>query len=79
MANSCGGADASVPDELEVPLKDYIRRTNPRAYFDATDQNDDMTYSCLLEDLRGTRCPRGKCLYNRNAAPTSNHTSKKRI
>ena len=77
--NSCGGADASVPAEIEVVLKDHIRRTKPRPYFDATDQNDDMTYSCVLEDLGGTRCPRGKCYYNRNANPTPNHTSKKPI
>ncbi len=79
MANSCGGADDSVPPEIEVVMKDLIRK-NPkhREFFDATDENGGR-HSCVLEDLGGTRCPDGKCHYNRGATPTPNHISKKRI
>lgn len=79
MANSCGGADASVPGDIEVALKAYLKKTKPRPYFDATDQNEDMTYSCLLEDLHGTRCPRGQCFYNQNGKPTRIDKSTKPI
>lgn len=79
MANSCGGADDSVPPEVEEAVKAVIRRNpNHREFFDATDANGGQ-YSCLLEDLGGIRCAGGKCQYNREAKPTPNHTSKKRI
>lgn len=84
MANTCGGADASVPPEVEEAMKELIRRDpKHREFFDASDANGGQ-YSCVLEDLGGTRCPEGKCLYNRKpgsdeAPPTRNYTSKKRI
>jgi hypothetical protein len=34
--NSCGGADAMYRTK-SVALKNYIKRTNPRPYFDKTD------------------------------------------
>ncbi len=78
MANSCGGADASVPPEVEEVVKAHIRKNpNHREFFDDTDVNGQ--HGCLLEDLGGTRCPPGKCHYNRGATPTPNHTPKKRI
>lgn len=82
MSNSCGGLDACVPAEIEVVLKEYIRRHNHRPFFDATDEGG-AKYSCLLEDLGGARCPDGKCYYNRKdsgeAKPTDIDRSKKPI
>jgi hypothetical protein len=73
MANTCGGADNTVPDDVAEAVKAHIRKTKPRQYFDQPDQNGDMKYSCLLEDLDGKRCPHGKCLYNRDGNPTPNY------
>lgn len=84
MANTCGGADASVPPEIEAVMKDLIRKKpQHREYFDASAENAGQ-HSCLLEDLGGTRCPDGKCMYNRkpgtDEAPlTSILSSNKRI
>lgn len=79
MSNSCGGSDASVPDEIEEVLKGYIKRTHPRPFFDKTDDGPDHQHSCLLEDLGGARCPDGKCRYNRDGNPTGNYKSHKPI
>lgn len=80
MSNSCGGLDSSVPPEVEEALKDHIRRNDPgRQFFDKTDENEDMTYACLLEDCGGKRCEKGKCQYNREGKPNSGHTSHKPI
>ena len=79
MANSCGGADGSVPDDIERELKAYLKKHKPRAFFDATDQNGDMKYSCLLEDLGGARCPKGKCRYNHDENPSRIDKSTKPI
>lgn len=73
MSNSCGGLDDSVPGEVEEALKAYIKKTKPRKHLDQGDQNDDMTYSCLLEDCGGQRCQKGKCHYNGTGDPTRNH------
>jgi hypothetical protein len=70
MANTCGGADNTVPDDVAEAVKPHIKKTPSRQYFDQPDQNDDMTYSCLLEDLHGERCPHGKCHYNRDGKPS---------
>jgi hypothetical protein len=76
MSNSCGGGDACIPAEIEVALKEYIRRHRHRDFFD--DAGD--PHSCLLEDLGGTRCPDGACHYNADGKPTGpNYKSKKPI
>ncbi len=79
MSNSCGGLDTCVPAEIEVVLKEYIRRHNHRPFLDKTDAGGN-TCSCLLEDLGGARCPDGQCHYNRTGVPTGpNYDSRKPI
>ncbi len=77
MSNTCGGSDASVQGEIEEVLKKLIKKTSSRQYLDQGDKNDDGTYSCLLEDLQGTRCPKGTCRYNHDEKPISGYTPKK--